>query len=77
MPHDLTGRELQVGDTVWVPAKVTRIHAGEDYCNLSLETTEPMFPGNDKSALTLNARQVLLQGEDGESFRLPSQKAEV
>lgn len=61
MPHDKNGTELKVGDTVQVAAKVLSIQPTEDYCNLSLETVEPMYPGDTKSSLTLNAKQVVKQ----------------
>jgi hypothetical protein len=36
------------------------VSTGEEYCNVNLETVEPMFPGEYKSAITLNAKQVEL-----------------
>lgn len=59
MPHDKNGKLLEVGDLVHVPAVVTSISMGTDYCNVSLETVEPMFPGVQKSAMALNAKQVV------------------
>lgn len=59
MPHDKHGTALSVGDVVSINAKITAIHEGDEYCNLSLETMEPMFPSNNKSALSLNAKQVV------------------
>lgn len=59
MPHDLKGNLLAVGDIVLVPARVKDLYQGDEYCNVTLETTEPMFPGTVKSGLTLNAKQVL------------------
>jgi hypothetical protein len=61
MPHDLNGTLLAVGDTVMVPCIITAIQPGEDYCNLSLETTEVMFPGTHKTSITANAKQVKKQ----------------
>ena len=58
MPHDKNGNALAVGDIVLIRAKVTTVSAGEEYCNLNLETVEPMFPGVAFSALSLNAKQV-------------------
>lgn len=58
MPHDINGQPLQSGDEVLVPCKVITVHPGIDYCNLSLETIEPMAPGTYKSQLTLNTKQV-------------------
>jgi hypothetical protein len=59
MPHDNTGAELHVGDLVIVHCRVKEIHRTEEYCNLSLETEERMFPATHVSALSLNAKQVV------------------
>jgi hypothetical protein len=61
MPHDRNGALLSVGDLVTVEARVTAIQAGEDYCNLTVETVEPMHPGTSKSSITFNAKQVVRQ----------------
>lgn len=60
VPHDKNGKVIQAGDIVNVPCRVTTVHTGEEYCNVSLETVEPMYPGDNKSTLTLNAKQVEL-----------------
>lgn len=57
MPHDIHGNELHVGDLVTVRCRVKSIQLTEEYCNVSLETVERMFPGEHVSALTLNAKQ--------------------
>lgn len=59
MPHDLNGKPLAVGDRVTVPCSITSVIEGTDYCNVTLQTSEPMFPGNDKTTITLNAKQVV------------------
>jgi hypothetical protein len=58
MPHDKNGAELKVGDRVLVEATVKQIHLTEEFCNVGLETVEPMFPGTHLLAMTLNAKQV-------------------
>ncbi len=58
MPHDKNGQPLQVGDIVNVKAKIISIYTGDKYCNLSLETVENMYPGDYKTGLTLNAKQI-------------------
>jgi hypothetical protein len=63
MPHDADGHILREGDVVYIPAKITVINPMEDYCNLSLESVEPMYPGEHKAFFTANARQVLLHPE--------------
>jgi hypothetical protein len=59
MPHDKNGVPLVVGDEVLIPAKVLSISEGTEYCNLSLETAEVMFPGNAKVGMSLNSKQVV------------------
>jgi len=58
MPHDRNGVLLEVGDKVSIPAVVKNIMTGEEYCNVTLESEEVMFPGEYKSTFTLNAKQV-------------------
>lgn len=60
MSHDKKGNEIKVGDLVNVPCRVTAVHAVEEDCNVSLETVEPLYPGDNKSPLHLNAKQVEL-----------------
>lgn len=60
MPHDRDGNRLSVGDKVLVPCLVKAIHDTEDYCNVDIETVAPMFPSDKRSALTLNAKQLIL-----------------
>jgi hypothetical protein len=58
MPHDKHGQVLTVGDRVTVLATVKSVTTTEEYCNVGLETVEPMYPGETRSSLTLNAKQV-------------------
>lgn len=58
MPHDKKGNPLRTGDVVAVRFTVRDVFPSEDYCNLNLETVEPMYPGEHRIALTLNTRQV-------------------
>lgn len=59
MPHDRDGTELRVGHIVMVPARVKEIHQTEDYCNVTLETCQDMYPTRERSILNLNAKQVV------------------
>ncbi len=59
MPHDKHGNELKVGDKVTIECEVKNVDPHEDYCNLTVETVEPMHPGEDKTGITLNAKQVI------------------
>lgn len=58
MPHDIHGKLLSVGDTVKVLCRVKEIHNTEEYCNVNLETLQPMYPGEHRSGIVLNAKQV-------------------
>jgi hypothetical protein len=58
MPHDKNGVVLAVGDEITIRAKVTSIQTGEEYCNLSASTLEPMFPSDSPTTMTLNTKQV-------------------
>lgn len=58
MPHDIHGDELHVGDLVAAHFRITQIHLTEEFCNVTLETVEKMFPGDHKTTLTLNGKQV-------------------
>lgn len=58
MPHDRNNQELKAGDRVNIACVVKEVHTGTDYCNITLETVEPMYPGNHKTTLVLNTKQV-------------------
>lgn len=58
MPHDRQGNTLKEGDIVMLPVKVKSLAVGEDYCNVTVETLHPMFPGDRHDAFTLNTRQL-------------------
>lgn len=59
MPHDRDGNPLNAGDLVTVQAVVKAVQVGDEYCNVTLETVEVMYPSENKSTLTLNAKQVV------------------
>lgn len=58
MPHDKHGKQLHDGDEVIIRAVVKEVMTGDEYCNVNLETAEAMFPGDHKSTIVLNTRQV-------------------
>lgn len=59
MPHDKNGNLVEVGNTVMIPCKVKSITMDEQFCNLTVETIDPMPPYNDKQTITLNTKQVV------------------
>lgn len=63
MPHDTNGNKLSVGDLVYVPCVVKAVDATEEYCNVTLETAEPMYPSVYPSTIVLNSKQTVYMGE--------------
>lgn len=68
MPHDKNNKVLNIGDKVMIEAVVTQVNMGEEFCNATMETVEPMYPGTYKTVITLNAKQVVKQepNDDGQ-----------
>ncbi len=64
MPHDIAGTRLKEGDIVTVKCRVRSTSENPDYCNIILDTIEPMFPGKQSFSLTLNSRQVEIVAYD-------------
>jgi hypothetical protein len=58
--HDRNGTLLKVGDIVNIPGKVVSCSANEEYCNVTIQLSEPMYPETRLDNYTLNARQVFL-----------------
>ena len=58
MPHDAYGHALNIGDVVYIAAKVKEIQQTADYCNVTVETEKGMFPSDTRTTLHLNAHQV-------------------
>jgi hypothetical protein len=46
--HDRNGTELRQGDVVLIPAVITGLSPGEDYCNVSLQTVHGRRPDDAK-----------------------------
>jgi hypothetical protein len=46
--HDRNGTPLKKGDVVLIPAVITELQSGEDYCNVSLETVHGRRPDGVK-----------------------------
>lgn len=51
--HDANGTRLKKGDTVLIPAVITDLSPGEEYCNVTLKTTLGRRP--DKNQETISA----------------------
>jgi hypothetical protein len=59
MPHDANGLPVKKGDLVNVPCIVNDVQLGEEYCNCTLETVHAMYPGENKTSIVVNAKQVV------------------
>lgn len=49
--HDKNGTELRVGDVVLIPARITQLSPGEDYCNVQLESEYGRRPDGMKETI--------------------------
>ncbi len=67
MPHDAKGKALSVGDIVFIPARITEIDPGEDYCNARIETLFGRRPDGLKEKWSAFNTAVLIRArpEDG------------
>lgn len=50
--HDRNGTPLKVGDVVLIEATVDSLSPGEDYCNVSLRTTNGRRPDGNKEYIS-------------------------
>lgn len=61
MPHDRDGKLLEVGDKVIIHATVDTVQPSDSHCNLTVKTDELFYPGDYKSTIVLNTKQVVKQ----------------
>ena len=59
--HDRNGNKLEIGDHVLIPARVTHLSPGEDYCNVSVETTTCRRPDDKPERLSALNTGVLVK----------------
>jgi len=65
--HDRNGTPLKKGDVVLVSARITDLSAGEDYCNVQLETLAGRRPdGNKETISAINTAVVVLHERPAE-----------
>lgn len=50
--HDKNGTELKKGDVVLVPAVITELQAGEDYCNVTIQSVHGRRPDGSKETIS-------------------------
>lgn len=55
--HDAKGRDLKVGDTVLIPAKIVNLSPTEDYCNVGVESFYGRRPDGLKEKSTPSTPQ--------------------
>lgn len=69
--HDRNGTPLQEGDVVLIPARILDLHAGEEYCNVDLETIHGRRPDQAKERISAINTGVLVlhqRAEDAEGL---------
>jgi hypothetical protein len=59
--HDANGHALKVGDKVLIPAEITSLSAGEDFCNVSVKTTLGRRPDGNKETMSAINTGVLVK----------------
>lgn len=64
--HDAKGRPLAKGDRVIIPATVAELYAGDDYCNVSVETELARRPDGAKERVSAINTGVLLRANPGD-----------
>lgn len=64
--HDANGRPLAKGDRVLIPATITQLSPGEDYCNVSVESELGRRPDGAKERISAINTGVLLRANPGD-----------
>ena len=63
--HDARGIPLKVGDHVLIPATITELSQGEDYCNVSLRSQIGRRPdGQHEFIQAINTGVLIRVGEE-------------
>ncbi len=64
MPHDKNGVELKTGDVVTMEFVVKDVYPNVEYCSITLESVEPLYPGDVKTTLmSVNTKQIVKKAE--------------
>lgn len=69
--HDAKGRQLQLGDVVLMPATVTDISPGEEYCNVTVRSIFGRRPDGENEQVSAINTGVLLRANDGDTNDWP------
>lgn len=67
--HDRNGTPLKKGDVVLIPAVITDLSPGEDYCNVSLETVAGRRPDGAKERFSAINTGVLVLHESAKEIQ--------
>lgn len=62
--QDARGYTLKVGDIILVPAKITALSPGEDYCSVSVETLVGRRPDGQKETISAINTGVMFRAND-------------
>lgn len=66
--HDAKNRPLKVGDRVLIPARVTELSAGNDFCNVTVESAIGRRPdGVREKVSAINTGVLLRSNADGKN----------
>ena len=74
MPHDVNNNLLAEGDEVILRAKVKSIQAGEDYCNVTIESVHGRRPDGLKESVSAINTGVLEKISDPRSLNSTADK---
>lgn len=66
--HDKNGKELAIGDTVLIAAKITQLSPGDDYCNVSVQTINGRKPDGVKETISAINTATLVRFNDGDDI---------
>jgi len=58
--HDANGTPLSVGDTVLIPAVITKLDGGEEFCNVGVQTVLGRRPDGLKESFSAINTGVLI-----------------
>lgn len=69
--HDAKGRPLTTGDRVLIPAIVKELTAGEDFCNVTVESALGRRPDQSKERISAINTGVMLRANTGDDNENP------
>ena len=64
--HDAKGRALKVGDVVLIPARITELCEGEEYCNVEAKSIFVRRPDDEQETIGAINTGVMLRANPGD-----------